>query len=155
MTAGIHRFAAFELDGNGPALRLDGREIPLQPRVFDLLLYLVEDRDRVVSKEELLDTLWPGVVVTESSLPPPTGRRRRRGLHRHAGERFTAELGAEVGHFRQRPGAQRAVAVMGLAVWNSSRLAGGLIWCGQNPLSRIAAFDPNSEDHSLRRGGTN
>jgi DNA-binding winged helix-turn-helix (wHTH) protein/ATP/maltotriose-dependent transcriptional regulator MalT len=68
MTAGIHRFAAFELDRNGRALRLEGREIALQPRVFDLLLYLVEHRDRVVSKEELLDTLWPGVIVTEGSL---------------------------------------------------------------------------------------
>lgn len=68
MTADIHRFAAFELDGEGRVLRLEGREIPLQPRVFDLLLYLVEHRDRVVSKEELLDALWPGVVVTESSL---------------------------------------------------------------------------------------
>ncbi|TCO82771.1 LuxR family transcriptional regulator [Plasticicumulans lactativorans] len=68
MTAGIHRFAAFELDRDGRALRLDGREIPLQPRVFDLLLYLVENRERVVSKEELLDTLWPGVIVTEGSL---------------------------------------------------------------------------------------
>lgn len=68
MTPGIHRFAAFELDQNRRALRLEGREIPLQPRVFDLLLYLVEHRDRVVGKEELLDALWPGVVVTESSL---------------------------------------------------------------------------------------
>ncbi len=68
MTSPIHRFAAFELDRDGRTLRLDGREIPLQPRVFDLLLYLVEHQDRVVSKEELLDALWPGVVVTESSL---------------------------------------------------------------------------------------
>ncbi len=68
MTAGIHRFAAFELDRDRRALRLEGREIPLQPRVFDLLLYLVEQRDRVVSKDELLETLWPGVIVTESSL---------------------------------------------------------------------------------------
>src|SRR5574338_30422 len=68
MTARIHRFAAFELDKDGRALRLDGREIPLQPRVFDLLLYLVENRDRVVGKEELLGSLWPGVIVTESSL---------------------------------------------------------------------------------------
>lgn len=68
MTARIHRFAAFELDRDRRALRLEGREIPLQPRVFDLLLYLVENRDRVVSKAELLDTLWPGVIVTESSL---------------------------------------------------------------------------------------
>ena len=68
MTSHLHRFASFELDRDGRALRLDGREIPLQPRVFDLLLYLVEHQDRVVSKEELLDALWPGVVVTESSL---------------------------------------------------------------------------------------
>ena len=68
MTSDFHRFADFELDKHCRALRLRGREIPLQPRVFDLLLYLVENQDRVVSKEELLDTLWPGVVVTESSL---------------------------------------------------------------------------------------
>lgn len=68
MTSRIHRFAAFELDPGQRALRLEGRELPLQPRVFDLLSYLVEHRDRVVSKEELLESLWPGVVVTESSL---------------------------------------------------------------------------------------
>jgi DNA-binding winged helix-turn-helix (wHTH) protein len=68
MTSSIHRFAAFELDRSQRALRLEGREIPLQPRVFDLLWYLVEHRDRVVRKEGLLDTLWPGMVVTESSL---------------------------------------------------------------------------------------
>lgn len=64
----IHRFAGFELDKHRRALRLGDREIALQPRVFDLLLYLVENQDRVVSKDELLDALWPGVVVTESSL---------------------------------------------------------------------------------------
>jgi len=68
MASRIHRFAAFELDPGQRALRLDGRELLLQPRVFDLLWYLVEHRDRVVSKEELLESLWPGVVVTESSL---------------------------------------------------------------------------------------
>lgn len=68
MTSSIYRFAAFELDTDRRALRLEGHEIPLQPRVFDLLRYLVENRNRVVTKEELLDTLWPSVVVTESSL---------------------------------------------------------------------------------------
>jgi len=68
MTSRIYRFRAFELDPSRRNLRLDGQEVPLQPRVFDLLCYLVEHRDRVVSKEELLDTLWPGLVVTESSL---------------------------------------------------------------------------------------
>ena len=68
MTSRIYRFRAFELDPSRRNLRLDGQEVPLQPRVFDLLCYLVEHCDRVVSKEELLDTLWPGLVVTESSL---------------------------------------------------------------------------------------
>jgi DNA-binding winged helix-turn-helix (wHTH) protein len=68
MTPEVHRFAAFELDRHGRTLRLNGREVPLQPRVFDLLLYLVDHQDRVVGKEELLATLWPGVIVTEGSL---------------------------------------------------------------------------------------
>lgn len=68
MNAGLHRFADFELDKPGRSLRLRGREIEVQPRVFDLLLYLVENQSRVVSKDELLEALWPGVVVTESSL---------------------------------------------------------------------------------------
>jgi len=68
MSSLIHRFAAFELDPGQRVLRLAGREIPLQPRVFDLLSYLVERRDRVVTKDELLEALWPGMVVTDSSL---------------------------------------------------------------------------------------
>ncbi|MEI2773120.1 MAG: winged helix-turn-helix domain-containing protein [Candidatus Competibacter sp.] len=68
MTTSVHRFAAFELDRDCRALRLKGREVSLQPLIFDLLWHLVENQDRVVSKEELLDTLWSGVIVTESSL---------------------------------------------------------------------------------------
>jgi DNA-binding winged helix-turn-helix (wHTH) protein len=64
----LHRFGAFELDRSGRSLRLNGRELGLQPQVFDVLCFLVDNRQRVVSKEELLETLWPGVVVTESSL---------------------------------------------------------------------------------------
>jgi DNA-binding winged helix-turn-helix (wHTH) protein len=61
-------FGPFRLDEAGRALRLEGRELPLQPRVFDLLVYLVHSRERVVSKDELLDALWPGVTVTDNSL---------------------------------------------------------------------------------------
>jgi DNA-binding winged helix-turn-helix (wHTH) protein len=64
----IVEFGPFRLDEPARLLRLAGRELPLQPRVFDLLVYLVRNRDRVVSKDELLDTLWPGVTVTEGSL---------------------------------------------------------------------------------------
>src|SRR5215510_10123377 len=61
-------FGPFLLDEAARELSLSSREVPLQPRVFDLLVYLVRSRTRVVSKDELLDALWPGVTVTEGSL---------------------------------------------------------------------------------------
>jgi DNA-binding winged helix-turn-helix (wHTH) protein len=64
----LYRFAEFELDEEQRELRLRGQEIVLQPRVFDLLVYLVRNRERLVSKEELLDALWPGVIVVDSAL---------------------------------------------------------------------------------------
>lgn len=62
------RFADFEINESSRELRLHNRELALQPRVFDLLCYLIKHRDRVVSKDELLEALWPGVIVTDGSL---------------------------------------------------------------------------------------
>lgn len=61
-------FDEYELDPARRELRAGGTPQPLQPQVFDLLLYLVQNRERVVSKRELLEKLWPDAVVTESSL---------------------------------------------------------------------------------------
>lgn len=61
-------FGEYELDPARRELRMNGVPQPLQPQVFDLLLYLVENRERVVSKHELLRELWSDAVVTESSL---------------------------------------------------------------------------------------
>jgi pimeloyl-ACP methyl ester carboxylesterase len=61
-------FDDFELDPARRELRLSGELQPLQPQVFDLLLYLVENRERVVPKRELLDALWPDTIVTEGSI---------------------------------------------------------------------------------------
>ncbi len=49
-------------------LLADGRPVALGARAMDLLQALVERRDRVVAKDELLDVVWPGVVVEESNL---------------------------------------------------------------------------------------
>ena len=64
----IHFVGPFRIDAQARTVLLDGREVPLQPRVFDLLVYLARNANRVVSKDELLDALWPDVTVTESSL---------------------------------------------------------------------------------------
>lgn len=62
------RFGRFELDEACRELRLDGEPWPLQPLVFSLLCHLVRHRDRALGKDELLESLWPGTFVTESSL---------------------------------------------------------------------------------------
>ena len=66
--ATTYRFGPCELDEARRSLSARGREIKLQPRVFDLLCYLVRHRERVVSKDELLDALWPGTVVVDNAL---------------------------------------------------------------------------------------
>ncbi|WP_171016216.1 transcriptional regulator, partial [Ramlibacter sp. 2FC] len=50
------------------ALRCGGQSRQVEPQVFNLLAYLVQHRDRIVSRRELLDALWPGKVVSESAL---------------------------------------------------------------------------------------
>ena len=64
----IYRFNQFTLDTEGYRLEADGKEIALEPLVFDLLVYLIDHRDRVVTREELLDNLWKGKVVTDAAL---------------------------------------------------------------------------------------
>ena len=64
----VHCFARFEIDAGTRELRVGRQVLTLQPRVFDLMLYLAKHRDRVVPKDELLDQVWPGVLVTDASL---------------------------------------------------------------------------------------
>jgi len=71
------RFGDCELDLAARELRRGGEAQRVEPKVFDLLAFLIEHRDRVVSKDELLDALWPGVVVTEASLDRTIMKARR------------------------------------------------------------------------------
>lgn len=45
-----------------------GTAVPLEPRVFDLVVYLIENRDRVVSKDDLMARVWGGRIVSDSAL---------------------------------------------------------------------------------------
>ena len=55
------------LDTERRELLRDGMAIPVQPQVFDLLVYLVQNRDRVVSKEDLIGLVWAGRTVSGST----------------------------------------------------------------------------------------
>lgn len=61
-------FRDCELDTTLYTLHRAGQPRAVEPLVFNLLAYLVRHRDRVVPREELLDALWPGKVVSESAL---------------------------------------------------------------------------------------
>jgi pimeloyl-ACP methyl ester carboxylesterase/DNA-binding winged helix-turn-helix (wHTH) protein len=61
-------FDIFTLDLQGCSLLRGSDEIRLRPKSFDVLRYLVEHTGRLISKEELLQAIWPDVVVTEDSL---------------------------------------------------------------------------------------
>ncbi len=61
-------FNGYVLDPERRELTLASRAIPVGPQVFDLLLYLVQNRDRVVSKDDLLEGVWGGRVVSESTV---------------------------------------------------------------------------------------
>ena len=61
-------FADHLLDTDRRELRRGGERIALEPQVFDLLVYLVRNRERVVSKDDLLKAIWGGRIVSESTM---------------------------------------------------------------------------------------
>jgi len=68
MTIRYYEFGPFQIDKLNHALLRDGNTIPLKPKVFDTLLLLVENRERILDKDEMLRRLWPDTVVEESNL---------------------------------------------------------------------------------------
>jgi len=62
------RFESHELESELRELTRNGALVPLQPQVFDLLLFLVEQRDRVVSKDELVAQVWGNRPISDSAL---------------------------------------------------------------------------------------
>jgi DNA-binding winged helix-turn-helix (wHTH) protein len=85
---------------------VDGAPRPLQPRPFDVLVYLIENRERVVSTDELLDSVWKDEIVQPGSLAAAIMRVRKALLdnqpdcgpiirtHQRFGYRFVAALDA-------------------------------------------------------------
>src|SRR5437773_12327287 len=97
-------FGAFRLDTAKRVLRrLDGTMVPLTPRVFETLLYMVEHHDTVLDKERLMEAVWPDSIVEENNLSQNISTLRRifgetPGSHSYIvtvpgrGYRFVAEV---------------------------------------------------------------
>src|SRR6201987_1499841 len=63
-----YQFGPFELQPDSRRLLKDGATIALRPRAFDLLVALVDRAGHLVTKDELLDRVWPKMVVEEAAL---------------------------------------------------------------------------------------
>ena len=64
----VYVFGDYELDTRLYELRCAGQLCKLEPQVFNILAYLIAHRDRVVTKHELLDDLWPNQFISEVTL---------------------------------------------------------------------------------------
>src|SRR5262245_39519112 len=62
------RFASFTLDLDRLSLNTPSGEVKLRPKTFEVLRYLLENPGRVVSKQEVMGSVWSGLTVTEESL---------------------------------------------------------------------------------------
>src|SRR5580700_11335547 len=65
------------LDSDRRELRRGSEAIAVEPQVFDLLVYLMENRDRVVSKDDLIASVWGGRIVSDSTLTSRINAARR------------------------------------------------------------------------------
>ena len=71
------RFADFEINVARQELRRAGAIVHIEPQVFDLLVHLIRNRDRIVSKDELIDVIWQGRIVSEATLSSRISAARR------------------------------------------------------------------------------
>jgi len=70
-------FAGFEIDIPRRELRRGNELVSIEPQVFDLLVHLVRNHDRIVTKDELIETVWKGRAISEAALSSRISAARR------------------------------------------------------------------------------
>ncbi len=117
----VLHFGRFEIRPAERVLRVDGENAAVGARAFDLLLALAERRGRLVSKQELLDLVWPGVVVEEHNIAAQiSSLRKLLGAQVIAtvpgrGYRFTAQAAQERAAAASRLRAHEPTSILGRA----------------------------------------
>ena len=73
----LWRFADYEFDELGRELRVKGRSVDLESKPLEILLQLLLHAGEVVTKEELLESVWPDVMVVDGSLATAVSKLRK------------------------------------------------------------------------------
>ena len=105
ITTAVHRayqFGSFHLDARERRLSRGGEVIPLRLKVFDTLVVLVENAGRLVTKQELLDAVWPETTVEENNLNHNVSVLRKALGERATGQQYI-ETVPRVGFDSPRP----------------------------------------------------
>jgi TolB-like protein len=105
----LYCFDAYVLDTGTRELKRGSDLVAIEPQVFDLLLYLIENRERVVSKDDLFAAVWQGRVVSESTLTSRINAARKAigdsGEHQNLIRTIVRKGFRFVGTLRDAPGA--------------------------------------------------
>jgi DNA-binding winged helix-turn-helix (wHTH) protein len=131
-----HLFMDCELDVLARSLKRADHVIHLEPKAFDLLVYLIQHRERVVRKDELFTQLWPGQFITDAALSrcillvrkalggAAPGRRAIQTYHR-VGFRFVSAVAIEERRpIVTEPRIDSNASNAGFVHWHPERLAG-------------------------------
>ena len=84
----FYRFGEYELKVRTRTVSYRGTAVPFEPKTFEVLLYLVANAGRVVTKEELLKAVWPDSFVEESNLTQHVFRLRKALLPQEGDEPY-------------------------------------------------------------------
>jgi DNA-binding winged helix-turn-helix (wHTH) protein len=80
---GLHLFEGYSLDLTRGSFRGADGEIELRPKTFELLRYLVENAGRLLPKDELVNAVWPNVIVSDDSLAQCVNGKAQRRRQNH------------------------------------------------------------------------
>lgn len=123
-------FGKFEMDLLQRVISADGQIVALQPRPFDILAFLIANRERMVSRSEIIDAVWQGQIVVANNLTVQIAALRRT-LGEHGGEgliitrsgRGYRFVGKVVVPSEERPSENTSPPVAGSSAARSSWLA--------------------------------
>ena len=61
-------FNNYELDINSQELKENDNQVKVEPQVFDLLVYMIENRGKLIDHQELIESIWKGRIVSDSAI---------------------------------------------------------------------------------------
>jgi DNA-binding winged helix-turn-helix (wHTH) protein len=110
----LYLFEDFVLDTGQRELRRGPTVVPIAPQAFDFLEFLIRNRERVLTKDDLIASIWNGRIVSESALSSCVNAARSAIDDRGDGQRLIRTVPRKgmrfVGEVREQPKPERAIA---------------------------------------------